>query len=183
MRPTRRDVLGAIGVTTALAGCLDGGGGDTSPTSTPTDTATPADDGMAVTLSVSTHAELGDILVGSDGMTLYMFEQDTQGQDSSACTGSCADAWPPLTVDGEPTTGENVTAEVTTFEREDGGTQVAAGGWPLYHFASDQNPGDAKGHGSNDVWWVVSPDGTPARETSTETATATATEGDGAGPY
>jgi len=57
--------------------------------------------------------------------------------------------------------GDGVSAELTTFEREDGSTQVAADGWPLYYFAPDEAPGDAKGQGVNDVWWVLAPDGTP----------------------
>jgi predicted lipoprotein with Yx(FWY)xxD motif len=48
---------------------------------------------------VRVHDELGEILVDSDGTTLYMFDGDAQGESASACTGDCVDAWPPLTVE------------------------------------------------------------------------------------
>ncbi|CAN5843292.1 SCO0930 family lipoprotein [soil metagenome] len=52
-------------------------------------------------------SDLGTILVGADGMTLYAFLPD----DASAatCEGECADNWPPLFVGGsagEPATSE-----------------------------------------------------------------------------
>ena len=31
-------------------------------------------------------------------------------------------------------------------------------GWPLYYFSSDVNPGDFKGEGVNNVWFVAKPD-------------------------
>lgn len=116
------------------------------------------------TIATASHPELGDMLVGPDGMTLYLFDSDEQGADESTCYDDCAEAWPPLTVESDPTAGEGVTVELGTFERADGGTQVTAGGWPLYYFAQDAEPGDAMGQGINDVWWVLGPDGAPVRD-------------------
>jgi predicted lipoprotein with Yx(FWY)xxD motif len=102
-------------------------------------------------------------------MTLYMFDRDSEGESASTCTGDCADAWPPLTTAGEPSAGDGVTARLATFEREGGETQVTAGGWPLYYFASDEQPGDASGQGVDGFgaqWWVLAPDGTPMRTTT-----------------
>lgn len=133
-------------------------------TATETGMGTETDEEAAdVTVQTRTHPDHGNILVGPDGMTLYMFDQDTEGEGMSACYEGCAETWPPLTVDATPTAGNGVTAELTTFEREDGSMQVAAAGWPLYYFAPDQEPGDANGQGANDVWWVLAPDGTPIR--------------------
>ena len=42
----------------------------------------------------------------------------------------------------------------------EGGQQLKAGDWPLYTFAGDSAPGDVNGQGVNEVWFVVSPDGT-----------------------
>ena len=130
----------------------------------------PADDGDPedATVQVREHPTFGDILVGPEGMTLYNFDADTQGEPESACYDDCADAWPPLTVDGMPTAGQGVTAELTTFERDDGTTQVAAAGWPLYYFAADEEPGDVEGQGVNDVWWLLEPDGTLVRDDSAD---------------
>ncbi|MFB6096505.1 MAG: hypothetical protein ABEJ74_03865 [Haloferacaceae archaeon] len=186
MDATRRTFLGtAIGISTvALAGCSgtsgDGGGADgdgagggsggSTPTATPTETSSPAPTeqpggGMGATVRTRSHPEYGAILTDADGMTLYMFEKDTKDDPASACTGGCASNWPPLTVDGEPTKDESVTASLSTFERESGETHVAAAGWPLYYYAPDSQPGDAKGQGVGDVWWVLAPDGSPIRST------------------
>lgn len=137
------------------------------------------------TVQVASHPGLGDILVGPEGMTLYMFDQDSEGESASACSGDCVEAWPPLTTTGEPSAGDGVTAQIATFERETGETQVMAGGWPLYYFASDEQAGDTKGQGVNDIWWVLSPDGTPIRAAATTTDQSnTSTEGGGGGgPY
>jgi predicted lipoprotein with Yx(FWY)xxD motif len=192
MRQTRRAVLGAAAaMTTGLAGCTggtdgdDGSGdagdgadttptasptGEPTPTASPTETASPTPAADA-TVRIRTHPDLGEILVGPDGRTLYMFDSDTEGEGASTCHGGCAEAWPPLNAEDDPTAGGAVTAELGTFEREGGGTQVAADGWPLYYFASDEMPGDVSGQGVNDVWWVLGPDGTPKRADSTPTAT------------
>lgn len=172
MDATRRALLGTV-ATFSIAGCLDtgDGGGDSgmsSPTQSPT--GTPA---AAATVQVRSHGELGDILVGSVEMTLYMFDQDTQGEGASACSGGCASTWPPLTVDGDPTAGEDVTAELATFERADGGTQVMANGWPLYYYSGDESPGDTNGQGVGDNWWVLDADGVPIQPSETPTPTET----------
>ncbi|MFC6797166.1 MULTISPECIES: hypothetical protein [unclassified Haladaptatus] len=167
-----------VAASSALAGCVGGsGGGETTTQSTtaePTtmaDTTTTADGTAEETVQVASHPDLGDILVGPEGMTLYMFDSDTEGDPSSTCSGSCAETWPPLTVSESPTKAPAVSAALTTFDRGEGSTQVAAAGWPLYYFAPDENPGDANGQGVNDVWWVLRPDGTPVRQTNGTTTT------------
>lgn len=201
MALSRRTLLRtALVGTVVTAGCAGGGGSD-SPTATetdePTETAmsTPTETAMATetdmgtptgtetgteasstaTVGVSSHPDLGDVLVDADGLTLYMFDRDTQGAGESACYDGCASSWPPLTVDGDAAAGDGVTASLSTFERENGDMQVAANGWPLYYFASDEEPGDVNGQGVADVWWVLRPDGTPVRPDSTPTASATET--------
>lgn len=182
MRPNRRQFLGAVTGSIALAGCTDSEGGpDATATDTPTDQSMDGDgnDGGggggndAIAVGVREHSEHGRILVDGQGMTLYMFDPDTRGEGASECYDDCANAWPPLTVDDDPTGGDGVTADLTTFERDDGEMQVAAAGWPLYYFASDEEAGDAKGQGINDVWWVLTPDGTPVKPEATSTDTMT----------
>ncbi len=119
--------------------------------------------GGDATVQVTDHEEYGEILVGPDGLTLYMFDADEQGAGESACHDGCAENWPPLT-DEDPAAGDGVTAELTTFERPDGSSQVAANGWPLYYWMNDEEPGDVDGQGVNDGWWVLSPAGEPIRE-------------------
>ena len=173
---TRRRYLAAVSATLAIAGCTGGSPGDDTPSSSPTPTNGPTETPLGTvtndelpTVRVSDHPEYGEILVDGGGMTLYMFDSDARGEGSSACYDGCASAWPPLTIEGEPVTGENVGAELTTFEREGGDRQVAGNGWPLYSFASDSEPGDAAGQGVNGVWWVLTPAGVPIRPAATET--------------
>ena len=179
MRLTRRILLAVNGTSLGLAGCV---GDDETPADENTETmqdeptggdatdAEPASGGAtdetptaSPTVQTRSHPEHGDILAGPDEMTLYMFDQDTQGEAMSTCYDGCADTWPPLTVEDEPSAGDDVTADVTNFERDDGSMQVVAGGWPLYYFTPDEAPGDVMGQGANDVWWVLSPDGSPVK--------------------
>ena len=129
----------------------------TSTTSTTT-TTTSMPDRFVTTAQ---HAEFGEILVDQDGFTLYLFQQDTQGGDSSACTDACAVTWPPLE-NGDIGFGDGTDPDLFgTIERADGITQVTYNGWPLYYFSGDVQAGDTNGQGIGGNWWVVSPDGEP----------------------
>jgi predicted lipoprotein with Yx(FWY)xxD motif len=118
--------------------------------------------GGSVALSLATDSELGEYLVGAEGMALYVFLPD-KGEETSQCTGDCAGNWPPLTVDdiAEVTAGDGVTGELATITRDDGSLQVTLGGAPLYYYVADQDAGDVKGQGVNDVWYLASPAGKP----------------------
>src|SRR5258708_22445267 len=66
---------------------------------------------------------LGTILVDAKGRTLYLFMKDKNGK--SACTGACANAWPPLLTKGKPKAAGRVSAsKLGTTKRSDGTTQV-----------------------------------------------------------
>jgi predicted lipoprotein with Yx(FWY)xxD motif len=103
-------------------------------------------------------SDLGDILTDADGMTIYYFANDTEGV--SNCTEDCLANWPPVIVDGEPTAGDGVDAELGTIDVESG-TQLTVNGFPAYYFAGDQAAGDVNGQAVGDVWWVFGPDGEP----------------------
>lgn len=100
-------------------------------------------------------AQLGHVLTDAEGMTLYVFSNDEM--NVSNCTGGCAEAWPPLTVEGEnvPVAPLAIPGEFGTTEREDGSLQVTYNGWPLYGWQNDEAPGDTTGQAVNDVWWVA----------------------------
>ncbi|MCK0112820.1 hypothetical protein MWU75_11780 [Ornithinimicrobium sp. F0845] len=105
--------------------------------------------------------DLGTILVDGEGMTLYLFTQDSP--NTSVCFDDCLAAWPIL--EGEPTAGEGTDDSLLgSFEREDGTVQATYDGWPLYYFAQDQAPGDVTGQAVNDVWWVIDADGAAITE-------------------
>jgi len=182
----RRQLLAtlAAGTGTALAGCASDGPGtattegttDESPT-TAEEGSTTATDGDA-TVRVRETEAYGDVLVGAEGMSLYLFDEDNGTE--STCYDGCAQTWPPLTVEDAPTAGSNVTAELGTTERDGGATQVTAGGYPLYYYAGDGDPGDTNGQGVGDIWWLLAPDGT--RITGAPTTTESETT-DGGGYY
>ena len=107
-------------------------------------------------------SDLGQILTASDGMTLYMFMPDAQGDPT--CTADCAKAWPPLTVeDGAAVSGgDGVDASLLgTATHPESGTQVTYNGWPLYYYTPDAAPGDTTGQGQGGVWYVLDPAGNP----------------------
>lgn len=188
MPPTRRRYLAAAAGAIAIAGCQSGPNDSTTTTDEgdngggAPNTATPTTDsgGGATAVAVREHPDFGEVLVDGEGLTLYMFDSDTQDSGESTCTDGCLSAWPPLVADGEPIAGDGVNATLSTFERGDGDTQVAANGWPLYYYAQDSSPGDVTGQGANDVWWILTPAGEPIRETATATASG-ATDGSGPG--
>jgi predicted lipoprotein with Yx(FWY)xxD motif len=104
----------------------------------------------------TTDSEFGTILVDGEGMTLYLFTQDTP--NTSTCFDQCLEAWPIL--EGEPTAGEGVDESLLgSIERDDGTVQATYNEWPLYYFAQDQAPGDTTGQAVNDVWWVIDTEG------------------------
>ncbi len=118
----------------------------------------------AETVLVAVNPKLGQILVGSNGLTLYELSVDTPGV--SKCSGACLTAWPPLTVASgtQPTAGMGVTGKLGTITRSDGTVQVTINGLPLYYFVKDTTPGEANGQGITafgGVWHAVKPDGTP----------------------
>jgi predicted lipoprotein with Yx(FWY)xxD motif len=89
------------------------------------------------------------MLVDSSGMTVYTFDKDTANSGKSACSGSCAQNWPPLIVADEPA------APYSTIKREDGSKQLAYKGKPLYTFKKDKKPGDKTGDKVMNAWHVV----------------------------
>jgi len=104
-------------------------------------------------------SDLGTIVVDAEGMTVYMFDKDTQGSGESSCTGGCLEAWPPVIADSDSPAVDGVTGDVATITRDDGTVQVTLDGWPLYYWQNDKAAGDVTGQGVQDVWWVLAPDG------------------------
>jgi predicted lipoprotein with Yx(FWY)xxD motif len=154
----RLSFIGSIAAAAALliAGC--GGGGSNNNSSASTSAKAPS--GTALVNSAST-ASLGNIVVGPNGRTLYLFKKDTG--PSSTCSGACASLWPPLTTKGAVTSSGGVSmSALKTVRRSDGTMQVTLAGHPLYYYAGDSAPGQANGQGVTDYgasWWALSPSG------------------------
>ncbi len=107
--------------------------------------------GSASLMKVKT--SIGPVLADSKGLTLYWYAKDTRM--TSACTGGCATAWPPVT--GMPTAamGVKLTGKFGTISRPGGITQATYKGHPLYTYAGDTAPGQVKGNGLGGVWHVL----------------------------
>jgi predicted lipoprotein with Yx(FWY)xxD motif len=86
-----------------------------------------------------------NLLTDAKGLTLYWFAPDTPTK--SACYGSCAAYWPPVT--GAPSAGPGVTGTLGTITRTDGTTQATYDGHPLYTYVGDSSPGQANGNNLN----------------------------------
>jgi predicted lipoprotein with Yx(FWY)xxD motif len=86
-----------------------------------------------------------NLLTDARGLTLYWFAPDTSTK--SACYGSCAAYWPPVT--GTPSAGPGVTGTLGTINRTDGTKQATYDGHPLYTYIGDSAPGTASGNNLN----------------------------------
>ena len=115
------------------------------------------DQQASIVLSTTNNPQLGTILVGSSGMTLYIFLDDTNG--TSTCTGQCALLWPPYVVNqgAASNIGSNIIGEVATITLPDGSSQVTYNGMPLYYYSKDTKQGDAFGEGLAGLWFVAKP--------------------------
>jgi predicted lipoprotein with Yx(FWY)xxD motif len=135
-------------------------GSDNSNNSSSTTTTPNSQDAPPSTVDVA-ETGLGNVLVDSQGRTLYRFLAD-QGT-TSECSGACATNWPPLEASGKPTAGKGADPSmIGTTARSDGGTQVTYNGHPVYTFMGDKKPGDTNGEGLvafGAGWFALSPAG------------------------
>ena len=162
MFATRR-LAGLLVASLALVAACSSGSTTAPPTTAATATpaaGTPAasSGGSTVTIGMAS-SSLGNVLVGPDGLTLYVHAGDTA--TSSSCNGACATAWPPLAVASGQTAvlASGITGTLGTLTRADGTVQVTFDGLPLYGWKNDKAPGDVTGQNVNG-FTVATPGGT-----------------------
>ena len=85
------------------------------------------------------------------GLTLYVFDSDL-GTSGSTCNDGCATTWPPVVVDDAEV---NNIPGLSLIDRDDGSSQAAFKGRPLYFYANDTAAGDTNGQAVNGAWWQV----------------------------
>ena len=179
-----RKIWGAAGLAAlalAVSACASSSSSSAATGSTPAAAgSSPAASASAASSTTLTARTIGSqqVLTNSAGLTVYWFAPDTS--TTSKCTGSCATYWPP--VKGPATAGSGVTGTLGTITRSDGTTQATYDGHPLYTYAGDTAPGQAKGNGLNvsgGLWYEMTVSGaTPAAGAGASTsATSTATKG------
>lgn len=155
--------VAAAALALALSACGSGGGStdtygfDGAPGAAPTTLEPPA----GTILTANSTAQLGTVVIDGAGWTLYRFDGDSAEPPTATCVDACAQAWPPVTAEpGAPLTVEGVAEEaVGTVTRPDGAVQITIGGWPVYRYAAETAAGATEGHGRDDRWFAVTPDG------------------------
>ena len=174
-----RKIWGAAGlavVALSLSACASSGSSSATAGSTPAAagsspaSSAPAPSSTGTTLAARTIGGQ-QVVTNAAGFTLYWFVPDTS--TTSKCTGSCATYWPP--VKGPATAMSGVTGTLGTITRSDGTMQATYDGHPLYTYAADSAPGQAKGNGLNasgGLWYEMTVSGaTPAASASAKAST------------
>lgn len=111
------------------------------------------------------HATAGDILVGPNGRTLYVYDGDVGEEAGYQCDEGCSENFPPLVVSHRTFvahSGSGSAAQLAVLARQADSVradrlQVTYAGRPLYYFARDVSPGDVKGDGIAGLWRVARP--------------------------
>lgn len=97
------------------------------------------------------------ILVDAKGMSLYSLSSDKGSK--SACTGGCAQAWPPL-LSAKTTAPTSLPGKLMVL-RTAHGSQVAYNGHLLYRYGGDTKAGQANGNDlkgpAGGEWYVAVP--------------------------
>jgi predicted lipoprotein with Yx(FWY)xxD motif len=128
-----------------------------------------------ISLEIGFTEDLGPFLTDSEGMTLYLFTNDTVAGES-ACYDDCAVNWPPVSAGAELLLPPGIQGTLGAIERTDGMMQMTYNDIPLYYWINDKAPGDTTGQEVGDVWYIVTPGmklGDPPHE-GEETASPTA---------
>jgi predicted lipoprotein with Yx(FWY)xxD motif len=161
-----------------MTACGEGASGDstggtsagaTSPTtaastaeSRPTISVSPSEAADGTTITTG-NSDFGVMLFDEVDQAIYLFDKETAGEP--ACSGDCADDWPPVLTSGTAQATGDVRPDLLgTVARDDGSVQVTYAGHPLYYYAHEE-PGQVLCHNVVDyggTWLVVTPAGTPA---------------------
>jgi len=168
-------LIPVVVVSSLLAAC----GGSSSSSSSPSASASPPSSGAGATVvKTASVSSLGaSVLVDAKGMTLYHLSGEQNGK-WICVSAACVKAWPPLMA---PTGGapSGSVGSLGTVKRPGGATQVTFKGMPLYTFAGDTKPGEAKGQGIKDVgvWTAVTANGSTTAKPAAATTTSSSSSG------
>ncbi|MFD4703213.1 SCO0930 family lipoprotein [Streptomyces niveus] len=132
-------------------------------------------------LAVWDSKKLGKVITDSEGFTLYRFDNDTAEPPKSTCAGECEKAWPVVAAGDVKAAAGTDASKIGEVTRDDGTKQLTLGGWPMYRYAKDTNPGDANGQGVGGTWFASAPDGKKAALGAAGADEAGGTEADLAG--
>ena len=130
--------LSGLGAVILLLTACGSNSGSSSSTTRPSTSSVVA--GSSAVVKAVTVPTYGLVLTSSSGMPLYTL--------SGSCTGSCASAWPALTVPAgtKPALVAGVTGAIGVVKQANGTYQVTYKGSPLYTFVQDSS-GHVTGQG------------------------------------
>ncbi|NKE57011.1 hypothetical protein FXN61_09235 [Lentzea sp. PSKA42] len=115
-------------------------------------------------LQVEQSPAVGPVVADRQHYTLYFNAKDGTNPPSSTCLEpECTLVWPPLLAAGGKVEATGLDQKlVGTMKRPDGLEQVTIGGRPVYRYVDDEQAGDAAGHGVDDRWFAIAPNGAKA---------------------
>ena len=96
---------------------------------------------------------LGYVLALANGQVVYMYDKDTKGS-ASACTGSCASTWQPVTGNPVVSPADTGFGALGTITGANGAKQVTYNGMPLYTYKGAK-PLATTGNGVGGMWHVI----------------------------
>ena len=148
--------IAACGRSTTSGSSPYGSGGSNSPATPPPTTDGNGSSAVIHTAPVTVKGQSEMVLTNAQGMTLYYFTPDSATQ--SACTGGCAQAWPPLLFAGSggPTSSTSPSGKLSA-QMDANGNQVEYNGHLLYAYSGDTAPGQTNGEGLLGKWFVAIP--------------------------
>ena len=141
-----------------------GGSSGSSSTSAPATTSTAQPAGQASSGALSNvppgstvlHVQksaIGYVLALANGQVVYMYDKDTKGS-ASACTGSCASLWVPVTGNPVVSPADTGFAPLSTVAGANGAKQVTYNGMLLYTYKGAK-PLVTTGNGVGGQWHVI----------------------------
>jgi predicted lipoprotein with Yx(FWY)xxD motif len=157
--------LAACGSSTGSAGPY---GVSSNGNATPTATKSLASALTLKTAALTVGGKALIVLTNAQGLTLYYRTSDTP---TSVCSGSCANAWPPVLSTMMPSVSTTLPGTFSLLN-DANGSQVAYNGHPLYTYSGDSAPGQANGQGFGNIWFVA-PTTLPATTTPAGSTTPT----------
>jgi predicted lipoprotein with Yx(FWY)xxD motif len=115
-------------------------------------------------LQVEQSPAVGPVVADREHYTLYFTTQDSTNPPKPTCLeAECTLVWPPLLAAGGNIDAPGLDkALLGTVKRPDGLEQVTVAGRPVYRYVDDEQAGDATGHGIDDRWFAIAPNGTKA---------------------
>ena len=112
--------------------------------------------GVKKDINVANNAKLGKVLTDDAGNSLYSLSADVT--KPTLCVGDCAVVWPPFYKEN-PSLGSGLDAkDFGVVTRPDGKKQTTYKGFGIYYYEPDGAPGDTKGDGLENVWFIAKPD-------------------------